>query len=158
MATKVSASKQLEAAARLAIGALAIGSAERIALARALNAIGKAPVRASNPGSRKKYVYVVDHSINCYCVACKPNRDNEAAACALQTGLMLAAGTIGVWSATAAGKLDYKWADVEYLKYCACSHIATAHAKDSNENLLKCEATDCECDHFHYQIEEKEAA
>lgn len=31
---------------------------------------------------------------------------------------------------------------------CACGHNATQHKEDELENLLQCEA--CDCDHFHY--------
>jgi len=43
---------------------------------------------------------------------------------------------------------------------CACGHGAAAHAKDDLENLLACEASGCDCDHFHYSNddEQKEAA
>ena len=42
------------------------------------------------------------------------------------------------------------------LSLCACGHHATEHAADKLENLLKCSASDCECDHFHYAVPESE--
>lgn len=40
------------------------------------------------------------------------------------------------------------------METCACGHGALAHAKDANENLLDCEASGCDCDHFHYEAPE----
>ena len=44
----------------------------------------------------------------------------------------------------------------ESLKVCACSHDADRHEEDELNNLLKC--SDCDCEQFHYQNDQKQAA
>jgi hypothetical protein len=57
-----------------------------------------------------------------------------------------------------------KEAVIAKLGSCACGHNADSHEKDELDSLLKCgawiQALDqaCECDHFHYDVEESEAA
>ncbi len=40
---------------------------------------------------------------------------------------------------------------------CACGHIPSRH-RDDRGDLLECDMTGCKCDHFHYDIDGKEAA
>jgi hypothetical protein len=45
----------------------------------------------------------------------------------------------------------------ERLSYCACGGKAEDHREDRDGNLLECSHCD-NCDHFHYQTENQEAA
>ena len=42
--------------------------------------------------------------------------------------------------------------------HCACGHLPDKHQTDALENLLKCKASRCKCDHFHYAAPSDAAA
>jgi len=47
--------------------------------------------------------------------------------------------------------------EIERLSRCACGHRSDQHYSDELENLLRCLAAECDCDHFHYIVVEQAA-
>lgn len=155
-------SKQLIAAARVAIEILPRCDA-RIQLAKALNAL-----RAQTPKlaivkssglepfpSIRKILKMSPETLHksraagfCYCSVCAPIRKQESA---MITLLMTMAGYKFPTFRPAPGCGTDFAAMRARLEKCACGHNAGSHTKDELENLLTCNGTGCDCDHFHYQ-------
>lgn len=164
MAKSLSPQKQLQAAARMAIIVLAVDSPERIALAKALNLVAKP--KASRADKIHKYeVCYRMHDEHCYCVDCASVRLN---------GLVAHLDTFGEGRETIWRPFEKtveapdRSAEIDALSTCACGHLAEKHEEDELGNLLQCHAVDglvgdeyrrtCDCDHFHYEVKEQDAA
>lgn len=94
----------------------------------------------------------------CYCRECVPIRKDEARA--IETA-RIAAGTLSptwktdrTWNGFDANVLESPDTIVTRLSQCACGHRAGSHEKDKLDNLLKCEYSQCDCDHFHYEVKQ----
>ncbi len=142
MAKSLSPAKQLESAARIAIVLLPLGSEERIALARALNAL------AAPTSKLKCWIceapIAVGTEVGGFSKKLKPIFAHETCAQEYRAKVAEMHANFDRWNARVAPVID-----MAALAFCACSHAADSHTQDELENLLAC--SECDCDHFHYQ-------
>lgn len=185
---KQNPAKQLEQAARMAIVVLAVGSEERIALARALNALA-APKATKEKcllcaesfakgeeqvggfvGKKQRLGVVHRECADEYrqqaaelAAWCEQANKRRTVFRATRKGTLTTAIVSDDDQLLASGTAVYSKPEIDTaaMSKCACGHDASSHRADELENLLECEVIGCECERFHYQIDddsEQEAA
>ncbi len=164
MAKSLSPAKQLESAARIAIVLLPLGSEERIALARALNAL--VPKATGKPLTVKQIIRMTTRELHakapeiCYCQNCSVKKMPITQWAWIQEHGTSTPPKIHIEKSEAPDRSE----ELNRLATCACGHPAAMHEQDELDNLLACNVhieaidQDCNCDHFRMNVQEQAAA